>query len=172
MAMDDVTGRYTGGIPDVPSRPYVPGHPLTLHLGVIDQPYRNSGKKARPVTTGDVAGFLEKRYALMETFYKVHEEDVSKALEGSLGGAFEALLMGRVVDPWGSATSQITSLFRQFISSGEAERVGIPGTPTKAALRGISHRLKRPYRNSNPRRVSFRDTGMYVGSSASWVTSD
>ena len=171
MAMDDVTGRYTGGV-DIPSRPYVPGHPLTLHLGVIDQPYRTPGKKARTVTTGDVAGFLEKRYALMETFYKVHQGDVAGALENSLAGALETLLMGRVVDPWGSATSQITSLFRRFISSGEAERCGIPGTPTKAALRGISHRLKRPYRSSNPRRVSFRDSGMYVDSSISWMTSD
>ena len=163
--MDDTTGRYL----DVPSRPFAPGEPLTLHLGVLDQPYRNNSKQATAVTTGDVAGFLEKRYALMQTFFKVHEEDVAKALENSLSGALESLLMHRVIDPWGSATAKINSAFREFISSREAERVGIPGTPTKAALRGINHRLKHPYRSSNPRRPSFRDTGTFLSSFRSWI---
>ena len=169
MAMDDVTGRYTGGIADVPNRPFVPGSPMTLHIGVLDQPYRNASKKASAVTTGDVAGFLEKKYALMETFYKVYQEKIAQDLEGGLAGALESLLMGRVVDPWGAATQNIATAFRQFISSGEAERLGIPGTPTKAALRGVSHRLSHPYRSSNPRRVSFRDTGLYMNSARAWV---
>jgi hypothetical protein len=155
------------GVASAPLVPHV-SQRLTLHLGVLVQPYRTPGKKAEPVTTGDVAGWLEKRYRIMEAFYKVHESDVSKAIENSLDGALESLLMGRAVDPWGSAMQSIQQEFRDFISSKEAESVGIPNTPTYAALMGYSHRRKHPYARG-PRRPSFRDTGMYMNSFRSWV---
>lgn len=128
------------------------------------QPYRNDG-----LTTADVARFLEDQYGVMGAFYRSHEADVVKALEESLGGAVESLMMGRRVEPWGRATQAIQREFRDFISSKEAERVGIPGTPTKAALRGVNHRLKHPYAKRNPRRPSFRDTGLYMTSFRAWV---
>jgi hypothetical protein len=84
--------------------------------------------------------------------------------------AIEALFMGRRVDPFGAGMQTIQAKFRDFINSGEAGRVGIPGTPTGAAQRGVNHRRKHPYRKSNPPRPSFRDTGMYVASFRSWVT--
>lgn len=152
---------------------------LTLHLGVLDQPYRaltwNPQNKRRvkgaalPMTTGDVASILEKKYEIMETFYRVKERMIGQAIENSLSGALESLLMGRAVNPWGAATQVIEREFRQFISSKEAERVGIPGTPTKAAMRGVNHRLKHPYAKHNRRRPSFRDTGLYMASFRSWV---
>jgi hypothetical protein len=137
---------------------------LQLHLGVLVQPYRGKG-----LTTGDVAGFLEHKYGVMGTFFQVHEKDVIEALEGSMLGAFEALVMRQYVDPWGRGTQKIEQAFRTFISSREAERVGIPGTPTKAALRGVNHRLAHPYARANARRPSFRDTGMYMNSFRAWV---
>ena len=105
----------------------------------------------------------------MAAFWRVHGNDVAKAVEHSLAGSLEALLIGQVVDPFGAAMSQIENDFRDFISSREAERVGIPGTPTQAALRGVNHRLRHPYRKSNPRRPSFRDTSLYMTSFRSWV---
>jgi len=141
-----------------------------LHLGVLVQPYRARSRRVGAVTTGDVAEILEARYGLMAAFYRVHQEEVVEAVGNSLSGAFETLMMGQRVDPWGEAMQSIQSAFRKFISSREAERVGIPGTPTKAALRGVNHRLKHPYRKSNPRRPSFRDTGLLMASFRAWVS--
>ena len=141
---------------------------LTLHLGVLVQPYRAPGKGVTALTTADVAGFLESKYGVMAAFYRVHQDIVMGAIARSMEGAVESLLMGRRVDTWGSATQVIQREFRQFISSREAERVGIPNTPTYAALMGHSHRRKHPYARG-PRRPSFRDTGLYMASFRSWV---
>ena len=121
------------------------------------------------MTTGDVAEILEAKYGVIGAFVIVHESDIAAALEVSLGGAMESLMMGRAVDPWGRGMQIIQEKFRDFIASKEAEQVGIPGTPTQAALRGVNHRLKHPYRKSNPRRPSFRDTGLYMNSFRGWV---
>jgi hypothetical protein len=142
---------------------------LVLHLGVAVLPYRSKGKKAGALTTGDVAGFLEAKYGLMAAFYRVHQSDVAKAIENSLGGALESLLMGQTIDPWGRAMQAIQQEFKDFISSKEAERVGIPGTPTKAALAGVNPRLKHPYARGNARRPSFRASGMYMNSFRAWM---
>lgn len=168
--MDDVTGRYIGGGGD--SNPFLTPRPstrLTLHLGVIDQPYRTPGKKAGAMTTANVAQILESKYDLMQTFARVEWPVFELAIQVSLQNALEALLMGRRVDPFGRGMQAIQKKFRQFISSYEAERVGIPGTPTQAAKRGVNHRLKHPYRSSNPRRPSFRDTGLYMTSFRAWI---
>jgi hypothetical protein len=138
-----------------------------LHLGVFVQPYSNSGRTVRAVTTGDVAQWLENKYEIMGTFYKVHADDVfGPAIENSLEGSLESLLMGRAVDPWASAMTTIEQRFRTFISSREVERVGIRGTPTKAALKGINPRLKR---GRGPRRPSFRAAGLYMNAFRAWV---
>lgn len=143
--------------------------PRTLHLGVLVQPYRASSRRVGAKNTGDVAAFLEARYGVMATFYRTHQAEIAQAIGQSLAGALESVRMGRVVDPWGSATQTIQQAFRDFINSREAERVGIPGTPTQAALRGVNHRLKHPYARRNARRPSFRDTGLYVASFRAWV---
>jgi hypothetical protein len=121
------------------------------------------------VTTYDVAQWLETRYHIMQTFYNVNESAIAKSIEESLGGALESLMGGHTVDPWGSATQQINSDFRDFISSKKVESVGIMNVPTFAALKGVNHRLKHPYARGNPRRPSFRDTGLYLNSFRSWV---
>ena len=143
---------------------------LTLHLGVLVQPYRARNKKVSAITTGDVAEILESKYELIGTFYRVKEKAIAAAIEHSLGGAMESMLMGAPIrDPWAGGMQHIQEGFRRFISSMEAEKVGIPGTPTKAALMGVNHRLKHPYRSGNPRRPSFRDTGLLMNSFRSWI---
>lgn len=147
---------------------------LTLHLGVVDQPYRarsgGRGKKAvRAITTSQVAQILEDKYGVIATYFSKDQKVVVAGLEKGLTQSLEALLMGQHVNPWAPATALIEQRFRDFINSRQAERVGIPGTPTKAALLGINHRYKHPYAKRNPRRPSFRDTGLYVTSFRAWV---
>lgn len=153
----------------------------TLNLGVIVMPYaydtkaKGKGKKkkaaSRSITTAEVADLLEDKYHLMETFYEAYKKDIVKNITESLAGSIESLVMGAPAhaDPFAAGTQQIAEQFKQFILSGEAERLGIPGTPTKAALKGVSHRKAHPYAKANPPRVSFYDTGMYVDNFMSWI---
>lgn len=158
---------------------------LTLHLGVIDQPYTSydggrkaanparrrkplvTGKAKRTVTTGQVARWLEDRYHVMEVFYEI-DGGVHEALRESVADAMENVLMGAPVDanPFLGATSEIQKRFKQFISNRTMETLGIPGVPTRAALMGVNSRLKL---RRGPRRPSFRDTGLYQASFMAWV---
>lgn len=136
-----------------------------LHLGVIDVPYaRRSGK-----TTGDVAEILEAKYHIMEVFYQQNEALVARSLEKSVAGALESLLLGAPssIDAFGAGTSGIEDRFKQFLSRREVEKLGYPGVPTQAALRGVSHRFKG--KRSGKRRPSFIDTGLYQSSFKVWV---
>lgn len=143
---------------------------VTLHIGVVEQPYRSTSKKSSAMTTGDVAQILEAKYGLFTAFYKRYEKRIADGMAVSMQGAFEALMMGHSIDPWGAGMQQIQRDFRDFISSGEAERVGMTGVPTKAALRGVNHRLAHPYARSNSRRPSFLDTGLLMASGRAWMT--
>lgn len=150
--------------------------PLTLHLGVYDLPYSQAPKaKRRKVaigtqTTGDVAGWLEDKYGVMEMFYEMHAEDVvAPALEDAIDGAFEDLLMGAPLDVsiFGSAEGRIDDAFRKALDMKEFDNM-IGGVPTAAAERGVDHRKKHPY-VKRPARQSFIDTGLYQSSFKSWV---
>jgi hypothetical protein len=162
--------------PDIPTvfPPNVPtlgtNRRPTLNLGVIVQPYRAEDAKSRPVTTADVAKWLENEYGIMQVFARVHWTAIESSIRISMQNSLEALVMGRRVDPFGRGMQVIQSRFKQFISSSEAERVGIPGTPTGAASRGVNHRRKHPYAKSNPRRPSFYDSHTYANSFAAWMS--
>lgn len=119
------------------------------------------------VTTGDVATFLENKYQVMQMFYEAHEEEIAEALESSLGGALETLLMGgpHTTSAFGAATSDIETLFRKFLESREMDSL-VPGVPTKASLEGISPRFKR---GKGPVRPSFIASGLYENSFTAWV---
>ena len=148
---------------------------MLLHLGVLDVPYnqvpskRQRKARAGTVTTGDVAGWLENRYHIMEIYFEQHKEDVAKSLENSIAGALESFLMGAPVtlDALGPATSEIEDGFKQFLAQGEMEKIGFPGVPTAAALAGINHRFKNP--RTGRRRVSFVDTGLFLASFRAWI---
>ena len=164
---------------------------LTLHLGMIDVPYANEakpekvaqakkGKANKPLnpktasgtqTTGDVAEILEAKYGVMDTFVFARLPDIAKELESSIAGALETLMMGGSPDPnpFKSAESAVTTMFKQFLATGAIEHMGIQGVPTQAALKGVNHRLKHPYAKSNPRRESFIDTGGYSAHFVAWI---
>jgi hypothetical protein len=164
-----------------------------LHLGVLDIPYienqpttpqpkkapkrpgrsrvhKQHAKKYQNISTGDVAEILETKYHIFEVFFREHEADIAKDIENSLGGAIESLLMGGPprLDAFGSATSSIEARMKRFLSDQEMEKLGYPGVPTQAALRGVSHRFAHPYKRRAPR-PSFIDTSTFMSSMKSWV---
>jgi hypothetical protein len=157
-------------------------------MGVIDIPYVNAetpkarhsrlrkGKKAPKVkrdastiTTGDVAEILEAKYHPMEIYFELHGQEVADKMTESLVGAMENVLAGAPlsVDPFGDAEAFIDSGFKDFITTGEMERLGYPGVPTKASIERKSARFKKG--KSKKERPSFVDTGLYVDSSKSEV---
>ena len=144
---------------------------LALHLGVVDIPYQAPGKSKSTTTTGDVAEILEAKYHVMRLFFELHGPFCAKALEKGLAGALEHLLMGAPtkLDPFAEGAGQISDRFKQFLNNREIERLGYPGVPTKAALKGVNHRFAHPYAKANKRRPSFIDTTLYQDSMRAWV---
>lgn len=140
------------------------GIELKLQLGVANFPYADAKRSA---TTEQVAGWLEAKYHIMETFYEIHKTEIAEAMTASLTSALLGQEMGApLVDPMGDAMQKVELLFREFLTMREMETLGIPGVPTEAALRGVNHRMKR---NHGPRRPSFIDTGLYETSFKSWL---
>lgn len=148
----------------------------TLHLGVIELPYSHAadqGKsksgKSKASTTGDVAEILENKYHVMEHFFELHFDEIVKALEGSITGSLESLLMGGppTLDPNGTGTNEIMKLFQTFLESKEMDGLGYPGVPTAASIKGVSHRFKN--RRGTPGRPSFVDTGLFESAFRAWV---
>ncbi|HEY0181254.1 MAG TPA: hypothetical protein VGC09_00465 [Rhodopila sp.] len=135
-----------------------------LHLGEIAQPYAMQGG----IGTVDVARILEAKYHIMQSFYRMHEVNVAKYVENSLAGTLENLMMGAPVrgSPYAGAESAIETRFREFLMLNEIEGAGIPGVPTMAAMKGISHRFKGK-RSGSPR-PSFIDTGLFETSFRAW----
>lgn len=136
---------------------------MILSLGVIDLPYADGNS----VSTGDVAEILESEYGVMAAFVDLHEADIVDAIESSISGSLETMLMGGpVANPFAGAESAIESEFREFLDREEMAQVaGIAGhaggVPTEAALKGVNSRLKK---RRGARRPSFIDTGMYQAS--------
>lgn len=140
---------------------------MKLHLGVNDLPYATKDA----ISTGSVAEILEAKYHIMEVFYELHQQEIADALTNGIQGSLETLLMSGKANPRdllnSSGTSQIVDLFHQFLLSGEVEKMGIPGVPTKAAIDRKSSRFKKK-RGPN-KRPSFVDTGTYESSFQAWL---
>ena len=141
----------------------------TLHLGVADLPY----VAAPGATTGDVAEWLENKYHIMEVFFHEREGEIAAALLNSVEGAMEDLLSGKPIKDilqkglgTQAGADVIKNMFMQFIDSQAMDRLGYPGVPTAASLKGVNHRLKI---NKGSPRPSFRDTGLYESSFQSWI---
>jgi hypothetical protein len=135
---------------------------MHLHLGVLDIPYVD----AEGITTGDVAEILEEKYGVLGAFMEVHGEEVATIMAEAVAGTIESLVAGVSISPFAAAMPQIETLMKRWFTSQEVERVGLPGTPTGAALAGVNRRLKRAH---GPRRPSFIDTGLYTASLKSWI---
>lgn len=138
---------------------------MKIVLGVLDQPY--AGAKGGQ-TTGSVAQILEAKYGVMAKFVQDHEQEIADALAESVGNAIHNMMAGNApqVDPFGAATARVEEMFRDALDNHEMDG-RIPGVPTKAALRGVSHRF---VNKKGPKgRSSFVDTGLYEGSFRCWV---
>lgn len=147
-----------------------------LHLGVDDLPYTYpKGGKNRAVSTGDVAGWLEEKYHVIEIFAQEHQQDMADDLAHGMAGALESAMMGAPLsmDAYAAGTSRIEERMKDFISHGEMDKLGYPGVPTKAARdraagKKRSARMVRA-RTSNAAAISFYDSGLYTGSMKAWM---
>lgn len=147
---------------------------MILHFGVAEIPYAHQGSKGGKVssgeqTTGFVAEILEGKYHVMEQFFQNNQEKIAGALENGAAGALETLIAGGPVqsNPFAEATSSIEHSFKDWLARGEIERLGYPGLPTQAAIKGRSLRRKS---KKGPRRVSLIDTGLYASSIKVWIS--
>lgn len=161
----------------------------TIHLGVVELPYfdapaiRDAPKNAKrrqpsprsnaphSKTTGDVAEFLEAKYHIMETFYELNQDVIEADLLSSLEGALQNIAAGmppQSVNVSAEAASTTEQAFRDWLSNRGMDATSTPGVPTRAAMRGVSHRFSHPYarRGSRP---SFIDTGLYQSSMRMWI---
>ena len=140
---------------------------MKLHLGVIEYPYADGS-----TPTGDVAEILEARYHVIELFYQeLGADNVASALELGAARAIQDLFAGappQTISLTAEAEGEIEQAFRLFLDQRELDGV-VPGVPTQAAIRGVNHRLKKPYAKSNPERPSFVDTGAYQQSFKAWT---
>lgn len=139
---------------------------MILHLGVIDFPYASAGG----LSTGKVAEYLEHKYHIMETFYHIHEAKINSYLEDAIHNSLQTMLSGQEVLPdelFESANSSIKKDFSVFLYTGEMERLGIPGVPTKASQLRRSLRFKA--KKAKATRPSFIDTGLYESSFIAWT---
>jgi hypothetical protein len=140
---------------------------LTLHLGVDDFPYANSSGK----TTGDVAGILEAKYHVMESFYEdLGETFFAKEIEESARNAVTSLINGTTanITLTGQAEDNIKKRFDLFLSQQELDYTQ-PGIPTLASLKGVNHSFAKPNAKGNPSRPSFVDTGTFRTSFRAWL---
>lgn len=124
-------------------------------------------------TTVQVAKDLEQRYHIVETFYAIEEKSITKMLEEAFAEELEDVkIMARpsaksISD---AVTDKIEAKFRRSLTSRAYDGV-IPGVPTLASLRGVSHLRQHPYAARAPR-PSFIDTGLYQRTFRAWVTED
>ena len=106
----------------------------------------------------------------MEVFYEAHQDEIANDLADAVQIALEDMMSGAPPTdiPFAAGTARIGENFKKFLDTQEVERMGIPGVPTGAAKRGVSHRLKHPYAKRDAR-PSFIDTGQYEAAMTAWV---
>lgn len=143
----------------------------TLCLGVNNIPYDNSNK-----TTHEVAEHLEDRYGIIQKFYDLNESEISEDLATAMADALEYFVNGNPLLPidliMNENLGERAEKFRDFLDTGEVERVGIPGTPTKRSLQRISLRFKSKKTRKGKKSVSrssFLDTLFYRNSFKIWI---
>lgn len=114
---------------------------------------------------------MENRYGLFSMFFLLRGTDIADGLAKTMQNKLENLLMGGPVSDRlfnDSDLSGVEQAFREFLDNGEMDGRA-PGVPTKAAQRGVNHRLQRPNAKGNPPRPSFLDTGLLQTSFKAWV---
>lgn len=142
---------------------------MKLNLGVIDEAY-SAGNGVQ--TTGKVARILEDNYHVMEKFYELHGEAVSKAVSDAVGGAIESMLRGgeQVVGP-ALDVSRIKAQFMSYLDSGEWEKAS--GQRIKAAHnRHTVHHNDGSTEQSRRSDKAFVRTGQYENAFIAWIEGD
>lgn len=111
---------------------------------------------------------LENKYHVMETFYEHHEEEIAESFAEAMAGQIENLVMGAPpqANPLAAVDDAVEAAFHKFLESKEMDELGVTGVPTKASLRGVSHRFKL---KRGPVRPSFIDTSLYESSFKAWT---
>jgi hypothetical protein len=139
--------------------------PRKLHFGVSDALY--TYPKGTLKTTHDVADFLEAKYQVIEHFTTDNEAAIRAMVKQQTERHARMVVAGRkpTLQPM---FEEIKRSFKSYILKKRLDG-RVAGVPTKASLRGVNHRLKRPYAKGNPVRPSFFDTGLYVSQFKVWV---
>lgn len=165
----------------------------TLNLGVVELAYdnretkkqqgariakaRKGRRRPKPAASGtametvDVARILEAKYHIIEQFYELHEEEIGEMFAEALGDTLADIMAGvapPTINLHAAAESRLEEMFHDFLTNEELAQTATPGVPTKAALRGVSHRFKHPYAR-RARRPSFIDTGLYLQAFKAWM---
>lgn len=155
---------------------------LTMHFGVIDQPYSNAkymkGVKPSQATTGQVAKWLEDDYHIMQLFWErfgsgggADGNKIPQMLLDSMAKTIRTLAVStkapRDINPFAGALSGIETLFKHELDKVPSQFLKGPGIPTKRSVIGYSNRFKR---RRGPPRPSFIDTGLYQTSFKAWMT--
>lgn len=140
----------------------------TLHLGVIELPHPGGDKTG--LTTGDLAEILESKYGLYSVFLDANLEKIEAQVADSLADAIDNMLAGAPApeNPFAGAEQEVARDFINFLDTSEIEKIGVRGTPTEAALKGVNRRLKQ---RKGARRPSFIDTGTLRAATTAWVDS-
>jgi hypothetical protein len=139
---------------------------MILNIGVEDVPEVESD-----ITTGDLAEILESQYGLFSNFVAFGLLDIADILADSMEKEINNIILGKPPGEMvlGSAMAEIEDRFKKdYLSEGGVEKIGIPGIPTEAAIKGTSRRFK-GRKNKAGRRASFIDTGTLSASMKAWI---
>ena len=136
----------------------------TLHLGVVDVAYKAEGSMT---TTGEVAGYLEDKYHVMETFLELHGEDIADGVAKQLMGLMANAKAGAPLVVGTVEFGKVQQQFANYLESSEWERTS--GQTIMAAKMGIRHSKKWVYSNARGPRPAFIDTGLYKASMRAWI---
>jgi hypothetical protein len=142
---------------------------MKLHLGVADIAYTHDKSTT---TTGEVAQHLEDKYHVMRVFLEENEEFIGDKMAQSISNAIQLIGKGRPApkNPLIGSQDAIQARFRQFLDSGEMEKIMPATQPIAAAQAGVNHRKKHPYAKENKSRRAFIDTGLYRSSFRAWFS--
>lgn len=92
---------------------------MKLELGEFDVAYTADGKAT---TTFEVAGYLEKKYHVMETFYQLHEKEIGETVARAVGSAVKRMSVTNTPS-FDLNVTRIKTMFNNYLDSGEWERV-------------------------------------------------
>jgi hypothetical protein len=165
---------------------------ITLHMGFINTPYTRetimrpvaSSKKeekrnrkrgfTRTMTAIKVAGILEGKYNIVETFSEIYGEEIQNLLHDQFRETAKQIIIERGGRTTASlknlmkpATRQIELMFRSFLNNEEMNGM-VEGVPTDAA-KGGKLRGRGKITRKGLQRASFINTGIYRASFRAWV---